>query len=77
MIEAGDMPERNELFLENFKKFLSDFNSIEIDKVFITHGHHDHFGGTFDVLRILLDYQKREPEVYKMLDGNIFEKAVL
>lgn len=52
MIEAGDYPERNGLFLENFKRFLLDFKHVSIDRIFITHGHYDHFGGVIDVLNL-------------------------
>jgi len=58
MIEAGDYPERNQLFLENFNRFLLDFSQINIEKIFITHGHYDHFGGVFDVLNILMNRQR-------------------
>ena len=55
MIEAGDYPERNQIFLENFNRFLLDFSHVNIEKIFITHGHYDHFGGVFDVLNILMN----------------------
>lgn len=53
MIEAGDYPERNKLFLENFSNFLRDFKEVSIEKILITHGHFDHFGGVRDVLDLL------------------------
>jgi glyoxylase-like metal-dependent hydrolase (beta-lactamase superfamily II) len=70
MIESGDYPERNQLFLENFNKFMDDFGDIQISKIFITHAHYDHFGGLYDVLKILLERGHKEPLVYKKLDGN-------
>lgn len=55
---------------------MNDFSSVSIDKIFITHAHYDHFGGLFDILKILQERGLKEPAVYKMLDGNKFEKKV-
>lgn len=55
---------------------MDDYKTVKISKIFITHAHHDHFGGLYDVLRILIDRGFQEPEVYKKLDGNKFEKEV-
>lgn len=76
MIESGDYPENNTLFLENFTKFMADQDQVRIEKIFITHAHHDHFGGLYDVLRILNDKGHEEPLVYKKLDGNRSEQEV-
>eukprot|EP00347_Sterkiella_histriomuscorum_P013976 403362637 len=84
MIEAGDYPERNQLFLENFKKFLYDQQHVNIDRILITHSHYDHFGGLFDILNIIQNRQQlglgktqiNEPMIHKKLDGNQFEKEV-
>lgn len=62
MIEAGDYPERNKLFLENFTHFLRDFQGVSIDKILITHGHYDHFGGVRDVLDLLKQERKSDSE---------------
>lgn len=56
MIEAGDYPERNGKFLENLSQFLQDFKPINLDKIFITHSHIDHFGGVSIVLETLKKY---------------------
>ena len=76
MIEAGDYPERNEKFLENFTRFMNDFSSISIDKIFITHAHWDHFGGLYDVLRIINNSGRKEPQVFKKLMGSRSEQSV-
>jgi ribonuclease BN (tRNA processing enzyme) len=55
MIESGDYPEHNKLFLENFKTFMNNKSAVRFSKIFITHAHHDHFGGLYDVLRILME----------------------
>ena len=55
---------------------MDDFNEVRISKIFITHAHHDHFGGLYDVLKIMLQRGHPEPQVYKKLDGNKFEKEV-
>jgi glyoxylase-like metal-dependent hydrolase (beta-lactamase superfamily II) len=57
-------------------KFITDFSQIRIKLIFITHAHHDHFGGLYDVLRALGERGHEEPSVYKKLDGNKFEKEV-
>ena len=76
MIESGDYPERNQLFLENFNKFMDESGQIQISKIFITHAHYDHFGGLYDILKIIFERGLKEPLVYKKLDGNQFEKDV-
>jgi glyoxylase-like metal-dependent hydrolase (beta-lactamase superfamily II) len=76
MIESGDFPEYNSKFLQNFLTFLDDSSGISIDKIFITHAHHDHFGGLYDVLTTLLSRGQKEPLVYKRLDGNQSEEDV-
>lgn len=76
MVDAGDYPERNQKFLENLTHFLNDHAGIQVNKIFITHAHYDHFGGVFDVLNLFKSYKMNEPEVYKYLDGNNFESEV-
>jgi glyoxylase-like metal-dependent hydrolase (beta-lactamase superfamily II) len=76
MIESGDYPEFNKNFMTNFNRFMDDSDGLRIDKIFITHAHHDHFGGLYDVLANLQERGHEEPQVYKMLDGNKFEREV-
>ena len=54
MVEAGDYPEKNTKFLENLTKYLKDNEGeVEFENIFITHAHYDHFGGVYDVLKLL------------------------
>jgi ribonuclease BN (tRNA processing enzyme) len=56
---------------------MTDFGHVQIQKIFITHAHYDHFGGLWDVMNVLKKRgQQVEPQVYKKLDGNKFEKEV-
>lgn len=76
LIESGDYPERNQTFLENFRRFLDDYSHVRIGQVFVTHAHYDHFGGVYDVLRVLEERGHPEPTVLKHIDGNKFETEV-
>lgn len=83
MIDAGDVPERNQLFLQNLKTYFSEFKAQYdrmpyVSKILLTHAHHDHMGGLFDVLQCLKDHagQQRKPRIYKMLNDNRFEAEI-
>jgi endoribonuclease LACTB2 len=71
LVEAGDLPGSNEAFLSNLTSFLDDHLGVQLTQILITHGHHDHFGGLYCVLKLLND---RSPglqvKAYKHLTGN-------
>ena len=75
MIDAGDFNSAG--FLDNFGQYLNlNIDSI-ISKVLITHGHGDHFGGLHDLVKFLKSRGHKQPEVYKMIDHNRHERAVM
>ena len=61
----------NEQFIGNLSQFLTE-SQVHLSHIFITHAHHDHLGGLRDVLSIL----PNEPQCFKMLTGNRFEKEI-
>ena len=54
MIDAGDVSARNQGFIANLKEYFAKSNTY-VSKILITHAHHDHFGGLWDVLQLLKD----------------------
>mmetsp|Transcript_106720 Transcript_106720/g.147733 ORF Transcript_106720/g.147733 Transcript_106720/m.147733 type:complete len:132 (-) Transcript_106720:611-1006(-) len=69
LIDTAEWPEERADFIQSLKKFL-DSAKVEIDKIFITNAHTEHFGGLHSVLQILSEHQKEMPQIYKMLDGD-------
>jgi glyoxylase-like metal-dependent hydrolase (beta-lactamase superfamily II) len=58
MIDAGDITGKNETFISNLISYFKDYftqyqKQPYISKILLTHGHHDHFGGLFDVIQCL------------------------
>ena len=45
IVDPGDYPERNGEFLENFKDYLASNSGVKFNRILVTHGHGDHFGG--------------------------------
>jgi glyoxylase-like metal-dependent hydrolase (beta-lactamase superfamily II) len=62
-------------FLTNLTTFLDESN-MGIDKILISHAHHDHIGGLQDVLNLLKSRGQSAPKVFKYLDNNKFEKQI-
>lgn len=53
LVDPGDMPERNVEFIKNLGDYL-DFNTgVMINRILVTHGHFDHFGGVHETLELL------------------------
>lgn len=50
MLDAGDADKTE--FINNLNKVLIDEKAI-IDKIIVTHWHHDHIGGVKDVLNLI------------------------
>ena len=53
LIDPGDFPERNQEFMENFNDYLDNNVDIKINRILVTHGHFDHFGGVFEAIKLL------------------------
>lgn len=58
LFEAGDFPENCESkYAENFSLFLNDFPEVQIDKIILSHGEHDHMGGLDTILQVMKDHK--------------------
>lgn len=56
-MDPGDFPERNAEFLENLKDYLTRNSDLKFNRILVTHGHADHFGGVQQTIELL---QQRE-----------------
>ena len=45
IVDPGDLPERNESFLKNLADYLEQNHGFNFNRILVTHGHFDHFGG--------------------------------
>ena len=53
LVDPGDFPEANQEFLANLSSYLSANENVKINRILITHGHRDHFGGLWDTIQLL------------------------
>ena len=76
LVDPGDFPESNAAFMENFNNFLDANSGVKIDRILVTHGHHDHFGGVHDTIKLLEQRQRTTGDLltYKHLTGNSYEE---
>jgi phosphoribosyl 1,2-cyclic phosphodiesterase len=63
-------------FLHNLKVFTQTFGCY-FDAVFITHGHHDHYAGAYDVVKYMEELSLPTPKVYKRITNDICDKSRL
>ena len=70
MIDVGDAPGNNELFLDNLQKCLYAQDRPHISDIFLSHSNPNHMGGLVDVLELLKSIGQDElPNVNKRLGG--------
>lgn len=53
LVDPGDLPERNSEFLNNFSDYLTQHSEVMFNRILVTHGHFDHFGGVHDAIKLL------------------------
>ena len=59
----------SEKFLKNVEAYVTAFD-CDIEGIFITHAHHDHMGGAYDVVKLMGKLGRPLPKIYKFVDGN-------
>ncbi|TNV77656.1 hypothetical protein FGO68_gene2333 [Halteria grandinella] len=58
-------------FLANIKEFCQT-QQCTIDRILITHGHHDHYAGAFDIVELLIQNGfSTNPSVFKFVDEKL------
>jgi len=62
-----------EKFLRNIEVFMND-QDCYFEGVLITHSHFDHFGGAYDIVKLMEKLGKPIPKIYKKIDGNKTER---
>lgn len=53
IVDPGDLPENNKEFLTHLTDFLSVNSGVKFNRILVTHGHADHFGGVNDTIALL------------------------
>ena len=56
LIDPGDFPERNQEFISNFTDYLRQNEEVRFNRILITHGHLDHFGGVPEAIKLLQEH---------------------
>ena len=78
LVDPGDFPERNQEFLANFGDYLQQNDGVKFNRILVTHGHADHFGGVFDTIKLLEQTNRVAGDLmtYKYLTDNSCERDV-
>ena len=65
MIDAGDVPAKNKMFIQSIAQYISETNQkmkyeadngIYISKILVTHAHLDHFCAVDGIIQMLKQY---------------------
>ncbi|TNV80661.1 hypothetical protein FGO68_gene4350 [Halteria grandinella] len=73
MIDSGDVPPINALFIENLRKLLLE-QKFRLKDVVISHAIANHFGGAWSVIQLHRELGLELPRVHKKLDNNNYER---
>ena len=75
LVDPGDFHYNDTLFLQKFEKYLIEKPDVKIQRILVTHGHHDHFGGVWPTIELLKKYERIASnfEVYKWITDNNLE----
>ena len=78
LVDPGDFPERNEEFVANLDAYLTHHTDVKINRILVTHGHFDHFGGVYDTIKLLQERNRstQDLKVFKYLTDNEYEQHV-
>lgn len=75
MIDCGDKPELNKLFIENLRHFMQE-QETSIEQILVTHAISNHFAGAYCVCKLHTELGLQEPKIYKHINNCAHEKYV-
>ena len=75
LIDPGDFSEYNQEFLANLGNYLSSNDGVRFNRILVTHGHSDHFGGVHDTIKLLEERSAATEDLaaFKLLTDNQYE----